>query len=73
MAVYTGVAAEEPWNFVTTNVREMLAEAVAVAFQAELDRSGVTEPQLLIAINHLRHAADELERSRLEMKYGVKR
>jgi hypothetical protein len=73
MAVYTGMASEEPWNFVTTNVQDMINEALEIAFQAVPGSAGVTGPELLIAINDLRHAADELERSLLEKTFGAKR
>ena len=73
MPFTTGMALPEPWSFRTTNVRELINEALEVALQAVPGNVGVTEPELLIAINNLHHAADELERSRLEMKYGAKR
>lgn len=73
MGVYTGVVSEEPWNFVTSNVRMMINEANEIAYQAVPGSAGVTEPELMIAINDLRHAADELERNLLEKKFGARR
>lgn len=63
----------EPWNFPTPNVRMMLRDSMATAEKASPGNPGCTEEELLVAINDLRHAADELERSHLEMAYGVKR
>lgn len=73
MPPFTGIASEEPWNFVTANVRDMITEALEVALRAVPGNVGVTGPDLLIAINDLRHAADELERSLLEKTFGAKR
>lgn len=64
-----------PWHFGTTNVINMLIEALDVAHRAEPKHGeeGVTESDILVAANNLRHAADELERSLYEMKFGVRR
>lgn len=63
-----------PWNFPTDNVRRMLIESLDVADRAgRQPDNGVNEADLLVAANNLRHAADELERSLYEMKYGVRR
>lgn len=64
-----------PWKFETTNVLNMIKEARFIAAKASIDSisKGVNEIELLVAANNLRHAADELERSLIEMKYGVRR
>jgi hypothetical protein len=71
VGIYTGEASEEPWAFPTTNVRIMIQEAFDVAIKAMSSSEGVTEVEVLIAVNNLRHAAAELERSLLEKKYGA--
>lgn len=72
MAGLIGEPSPQPWNFGTTNVRMMLSEATEIAFLAVPGSDGVTEAELLIAVNNCRHAADELERSWLEMKFGAR-
>jgi hypothetical protein len=51
----------------------MIQEAFDISIKAMSSSEGVSEPEVLIAINNLRHAADELERSLLEKKYGATR
>lgn len=62
-----------PWRFETRNVKSLIQEALEIAFEASPGSCGVSEVDVLVAVNNLRHAAAELERSALEMKYGVRR
>lgn len=73
MAYPYGDGVEEPWHFRTDNVRRMILEALSTAQDAVPAGTGVFEVEILVAVNHLRHAAAELERSLLEQKYGANR
>lgn len=73
LPVPVGTRVVEPWNFPTSNVRTMVGEAFETARRASPGHEGVREWELAAAINDLRHAADELERSMLEMKFNVRR
>lgn len=64
---------KEPWTFEVTNVKNMLSEATELVWLAAPGSSGISGIELMVAINNLKHAADELERSYLEMRYGVRR
>lgn len=65
--------AQEPWTFEVTNVKNMLNEATEIIWMASPGSDGVSRLELMVAINNLKHAADELERSYLEMRFGVRR
>ena len=62
-----------PWVFPTINVRELIQKSLEIAWEASPGSCGVSEVDILVAVNNLRHAAAELERSLLEEKYGVSR
>lgn len=63
----------EPWNFSVYNVKEMLAEVTGIVNRAGSAEEGISEVELLVAINHCNHISAELERSRLEMSNAMKR
>lgn len=73
MSLERGMAKPEPWIFPTFNVRKMLAEANEIIERASDPDQGCWDFELMVAINHLHHAAAELQRDRLVMTHGVKR
>lgn len=69
-----GERVKEPWVFPVTNVKKMLEEARTIVDAVNDENvGGIFEYELEVAINNLRHCADELERSQLEMRYNIRR